>query len=158
MEIRSDLSNIKIGDKVFCTINGWGIITNIINDDHPYPVRVEDSSGCFHSYGKDGKYIRNAKCPSLFTYNPFEKKEFEPRWMMVSNDQVKWHKRFVIYKHHKLFIALIYADNECHLASQVGTYPWEYAKEIEQIQISMDEAIEEIARIKGVDKSLIKIK
>ncbi len=100
MELKSDLSNIKVGDKVFCTVYGWGTISNIYRHEI-YPFKVNFINGNYASYRLNGKLAIVAELPSLFTYNPFETKEFEskvfePRWMMVSNDETTWNKRYVI--------------------------------------------------------------
>lgn len=68
--------------------------------------------------------------------------------MMVSNDGKEWAKRYVIGKKYLAY-------NEYN---GIDIDTWEYVKEIEELEISIEEAIEELAKLKGVDKSLIKIK
>lgn len=166
MELKSDLSNVKVGDRVFCTLYGWGTISNIKKDaDHP--IKVNFINGNYASYRLDGKLAIVAELPSLFTYNPFESKEFEPeafepRWMMVSDKEINWNKRYVIGKITK-YLAYNGAETDEELkdlddSNDLHTVTWNYAKEIEEFEISIEEAIEELAKLKGVDKSLIKIK
>jgi hypothetical protein len=155
MELKSDLSNVKVGDKVFCTVYGWGIVTDICYNSY-FPIKVNNTNE-YTSYTLDGKISSNANLPSLFIYNPFNQIVFEPRWMMVSMDMISWVKRFVIYKT-SYFIALYNAENEEQVKNETSTTSWKYAKEIEEIEFSMEEALEELAKLKGIDKSLIKIK
>lgn len=153
MELKSNLSNVKVGDKVFSTIDGWGIVA-LISGDIKYHINVKFEN-YYSVFTLDGKINDTDKYPALFTYNPFEQKRFDPRWMLVSSDGISWKKRYVIGKEIQYkYVAYTYTETE----EESSTILWEYAKEIEEIKISMEEAIEELAKLKRVDKSLIKIK
>lgn len=78
MKIESDLSNIKVGDKVFSTIDGWGIVKSI-GEDIYYPIKA-GFENCYNVFTLDGKINDTDKYPALFTYNPFEKIEIIARW------------------------------------------------------------------------------
>ncbi|MEN9326818.1 MAG: hypothetical protein RI943_1239 [Bacteroidota bacterium] len=156
MILKSDLSKAKIGDKVFSTSHGWGTIEHIL-ENACYPI-IAVFEFERHVFTLDGKANSLNVFPTLFTYNPFESKTFEPRWMMVSTYGMIWVKRFVIYKTSSSFIALYNAENEEQIKNETSTASWTYATEIEEIEFSMEEALEELAKLKGIDKSLIKIK
>lgn len=78
MELKSDLSNVKVGDRLFdITKLRWVTVKNI-NSHGDCPVVIEDFTAIIN-YMIDGKRYKNDLYPSLFTYNPFESKLFEPR-------------------------------------------------------------------------------
>ena len=64
-----DFSNAKVGDKVFCLINGEGIITNI--DQTSIPLRVEFKSGRIKWFQNNGKINIDDLIPSIY-YNKFD--------------------------------------------------------------------------------------
>lgn len=58
-----DFSNAKVGDKVFCLLNGEGVIIYI--DDGSYPICVEFNS-YRESYLNDGRINENNSFPTLY--------------------------------------------------------------------------------------------
>ena len=77
-----------------------------------------------------------------------------PRVMLVSDDKMTWDKRVVFMKKNGGFLAWEFAETLEEAEKRVGTNFWKYAKEIESIQVTL----EEIAKWKGVHKEQIIIK
>ena len=77
-----------------------------------------------------------------------------PRVMLVSDDKRWWYKRVVFMKKCGGFLAWINAETLEDAEKSKSTDFWKYAKEIEPIQVTL----EEIAEWKGVHKEQIIIK
>ena len=65
--MKSDLSNVKEGDKIWTIQEGWTEVTNVIKPAL-YPIKTEKDS---YTFG--GLYENEDKHPSAFLSNPFEK-------------------------------------------------------------------------------------
>ena len=77
-----------------------------------------------------------------------------PRVMLVSDDRIKWCKRVVFMEKNGGFLAWGFAETLEVAEKIVRTTFWKYAKEIEPIEVTL----EEIAKWKGVHKEQIIIK
>ena len=77
-----------------------------------------------------------------------------PRVMLISDDKITWGKRVVFMGKNGGFLAWEFAETLEEAENIVGTNFWKYAKEIEPIQVTL----EEIAEWKGVHKEQIIIK
>ena len=77
-----------------------------------------------------------------------------PRVMLVSDDRIKWCKRVVFIEKNGLILAWGYAETLEEAEKSTSATVWKYAKEIEPIQVTL----EEIAKWKGVRKEQIIIK
>lgn len=162
-----DLSNLKVGDRVYCTLFGWGKVTQIVTTD-PYPIKVEFENQNY-TYNYTGK-ISFRSHQSLFTYNPFEPKSEYPKLMEVSNDNF-WYKRVVFAKTQFGYHAYEFSEyniiiddiSKTPLADTHNT--WKYAREIQpEVEVpseaiqSLDKAIEEgtkaIEQLQNIRKSL----
>ena len=77
-----------------------------------------------------------------------------PRVMLVSDDKIKWYKGVVFMKKNGGFLAWEFAETLEEAEKIVGTGFWMYAKEIDPIQVTL----EEIAKWKGVHKEQMIIK
>ena len=77
-----------------------------------------------------------------------------PRVMLVSDDKKTWGKRVVFMEKNGGFLSWVFAETLEEAEKKVGTTFWKYAKEIEPIQVTL----EEIAKWKGVHKEQIIIK
>lgn len=65
--MKSDLSNVKVGDKILTIQHGW---TEVVNVDRTkvYSIRTNTDS-----YTVDGLNVSYEEYPSAFLENPFEK-------------------------------------------------------------------------------------
>ena len=78
-----------------------------------------------------------------------------PRIMLVSDDSIRWKNRRVVFMEKcGGFLAWANARTFEEAEKEKDTYFWNYAKELEPVEVT----IEEIAKWKGVDPSLIQIK
>ena len=77
-----------------------------------------------------------------------------PRVMLVSDDKRWWYKRVVFMKKDGGFLAWEFAETFEEADGIVGIDFWKYAKEIEPIQVTL----EEIAKWKGISKEQVIIK
>ena len=77
-----------------------------------------------------------------------------PRVMLVSDDKKKWAKRVVFMEKCGGFLAWDGAETLEEVEDTTETCFWNYAKEFEPIEVTL----EEIAKWKGVNKELIIIK
>ena len=77
-----------------------------------------------------------------------------PRVMLVSDDNINWGKRVVFMEKNGGFLAWGFFETLEEAEKIVSTTFWKYAKEIEPIQVTL----EEIAKWKGTSKEQIIIK
>ena len=77
-----------------------------------------------------------------------------PRVMLVSVDETTWYKRVVFMGKNGGFLAWMDAETLKEAENEVNSIFWKYAKEIEPIEVTL----EEIANWKGVSPEQIKIK
>ena len=77
-----------------------------------------------------------------------------PRVMLISNDKMNWGKRVVFMEKKEGFLAWAFAETFEEAEKSTSTTFWKYAKEIEPIQVTL----EEIAKWKGTIKEQIIIK
>ena len=77
-----------------------------------------------------------------------------PRVMLVSDDQIDWKKRVVFMEKCGRFLTWYNVRTMEDAENEIATCFWEYAKEIEPIEVTL----EEIAKWKGVHKEQIIIK
>ena len=81
-----------------------------------------------------------------------------PKVMLVSVDNLNWHKRVVFMKKNETFIAWNNAETMEAAAKSYGASSWEYAKDIEPEPPTLELTIDEIAEKYGVKPEQIKIK
>ena len=82
-----------------------------------------------------------------------EEKAYQ-RVMLVSDDKMTWGKRVVFMEKNGGFLAWEFAETLEEAEKIVGTSFWMYAKEIEPIEVTL----EEIAKWKGINANQIRIK
>ena len=105
-------------------------------------------NGEFDSWAADEVRRYNAEIIEL----PEEKTY--PRVMLVSDDKTKWYKRVVFMEKCGCFLTWASATTIEEAENKTYTDFWKYAKEIEPIQVTL----EEIAEWKKISKELITIK
>ena len=136
-ELKSDLSNVKIGDLVCTAQNGWCKVYDVgvvVGDEHAIVVRVE-RGGWSYTYTLSGRYYPPDAFPtcfpadqvpegyiSLFGPPPIEFKDGEPVW--VSRDGKEWYPR--VFKER--------GSNRYCAYSNVGNYSyWEHCRKWEDL-------------------------
>jgi hypothetical protein len=130
------LKDLKVGDAVWTIQNGIEFVKSI-------EELIILESG--ESYYPNGCFRLKDMYPSLFLKNPFEQK-VEGKYLMVSDDNEYWHKRFVI----------ISSCDEIFVHSE-----WLFAKEIESETLPKaiaEISLEQIAEKFGVDVEQIRIR
>lgn len=108
--------------------------------------------GCFDCYSEREATENNAEIIEL----P-EEKTF-PRVMMVSIDEIKWHKRVGFMKKCDRYLAWNNAETIEESESICGQTAWRYAKEVEPKQRTitlsdLNSKIEDIKRIFGIEEN-----
>ena len=119
-------------------------------------VLIGDSIGYYYGI-IDGKF-------SLWTPNEIRRYNAEiielpeektyPRVMLVSGDKMTWCKRVVFMEKKGGFLTWAFAETLEEAEKIVGTSFWKYAKEIEEVEVTL----EEIAKWKGTNANQIRIK
>ena len=128
------------------TSNFWGHCT-------------EESNGIAIYYGVINNKFKNYTLEEVKAYNakiielPKEEKPF-PRVMLVSDDEIKWHKRVVFMKKCGMFLAWYNAQTIEKAEFTYGVSDWSYAKELpEKVEITKAEISEKF----GIPIDLIEI-
>jgi hypothetical protein len=78
--MKSDLSKVKVGDKIWTIESGWTKVVNT-NDSSVYPVETEN-----YTYTFDGKVNINYKYPSAFLECPFKAEPIEKDTLVCFRD------------------------------------------------------------------------
>lgn len=145
----SDLSNIKVGDKLFSTMFGEVIVSHIDDEDTDYPIDVCILNYDIHwRFTKDGRYYNNGDydLQVLFLSNPFDlitDNKSGEKWMMVSHDKRVWVKRRVIKKVGGKYVVWNSGDTDEQADKEIYTTTFPYAKEIKQrVTLTKQEIIE----------------
>jgi hypothetical protein len=135
-----NLENVKVGDWIKVQVTKIDESTN-------FPIRC----GNMLSFAKNGVYYNDEQVA-------FPTEETE-RWMLVSDDSIRWRKRKVITNHNNKFIVWSGAETDEEVNNSVETSYWNFAKEIEtKIEFNLELSLEEIAEKFGVNVEQIKIK
>jgi len=98
--MKSDLSKVKVGDKIWTIESGWIKVINT-KGGNLYPIDTEN-----HSYTLDGKVTIYDKYPSAFTEYPFKEQLIEKDtlvWFRDSENEnwmVGYYSHFEDGKHH----------------------------------------------------------
>jgi hypothetical protein len=135
------LENVKVGDWIKVQVTE-------IKDSDMFPIKCGNDL----SFNKNGNYIEGGEQVAF----PLEQTE---RWMMVSDDSIRWVKRKVITNNNNKFIVWEGAETDEEVNNSVDTSYWNFAKEIEtKIEFNLELSLEEIAEKFGVNVEQIKIK
>ena len=143
--MKEDLSNLKIGDKVYSIQKGWGVVVDF-ND--AIIVRVSSTK---YTFTLGGKYFTSDLNQSLFTFNPFEKINEFPKWMEVKKrGEEEWEKAYVI--------AYVFDAYLCFPNTKGYLFNSFYVNEVREIQPIKEFTMEELAKLAGVDVKDFRIK
>ena len=118
--------------------------------------------GRFDCYSERKAAENNAEIIELPTESPKEENSF-PRVILVSIDEIKWHKRVVFMKKCDRYLAWNKAETIEESESICGQTAWRYAKEVEPKQRTitlsdLNSKIEDIKRLFGIDNEDVVIK
>ena len=91
--MKSDLSKVKAGDKIWTISDGW---TKVINIDHTdrYSIKTE-----IYTYTIDGKVCTSDKYPSAFLEYPFKEHVIEKDTLVWFRDNEDTSWRVGYYSH-----------------------------------------------------------
>lgn len=122
----------------------------------PHSIKCDMGKEYPYVFIPDGHYINTSKTKygSLILASEVENKSEYPKWMMVSLDEKKWYKRFVIYKHNNIFFAMSCAENNNQLDKCTETFGWKFTKDIEpkpskkeKLLIQIDELKQKVQKL-----------
>jgi hypothetical protein len=100
--MKSDLSKVKVGDKIFTIEDGWTNILSIdskvssIDNKYTYPIATENNT-----YTIDGKVAYEDKYPSAFLEYPFKEQEIEKDTFVWFRDGERSSWKVGFYSHFK---------------------------------------------------------
>lgn len=94
--MKSDLSKVKAGDKIWTIQDGWTKIKEITQSSQP-KVIVENGT----LYTLDGKYFTNNKYPSAFLEYPFGEEPIEKDTLVWFRDDEEENWMIGYYSHFK---------------------------------------------------------
>ena len=93
--MKSDLSKVKVGDKIWTIQSGWVEVIKI-NEKTNYPIETEEDS-----YTLDGKNTIFEKHPSAFLEYPFKEQPIEKDTLVWFRDSEDENWMFGYYSHFK---------------------------------------------------------
>jgi hypothetical protein len=93
--MKSDLSKVKVGDKIWTIEDGLVSVVSINNMD-VYPIETKDNT-----YTINGKWKKDAKYPSAFLEYPFKEQPIEKDTLVWfrDNERMSWSVGY--YSHSK---------------------------------------------------------
>jgi hypothetical protein len=93
--MKSDLSKVKVGDKIWTIEDGWTKVVDI-NLDYTYPIETRNNT-----YELDGKVNKADKYPSAFLEYPFKEQPIEKDTLVWfrDNERMSWSVGY--YSHSK---------------------------------------------------------
>lgn len=145
--MKSDLSKVKVGDRIWTIQDGWVKVKNV-NHSSYYPIFAGNSS-----FTLDGREVECNAHPSAFTFNPFEQQPFDGYWAMVSNAPIteknKGYKRFVFMEKNGNYIAWYGAETDEQVAKAIDLTGWDYAQRIPDPEPIPEYTVEELTALIG---------
>lgn len=141
------LKDLKVGDTAYDVLLGEVRVTNIITGDD-YPIKVKDCHQISTSYTFEGKLLKEHLNPSLYLTNPLQQ---QGKWMMVSDNNRYWKKRFVFAEKCGKYIAWDASETDEEVEKELYTIRWSYAKEIEEETVpeyTMEELVAKLGNFK----------
>jgi hypothetical protein len=116
--MKSDLSKVKVGDRIFTIEDG---LVNVISidDTDKYPIET-DSSSC---YTIDGKRARDDKYPSAFLEYPFKEQPIEKDTLVYYRDDEEESWKFGYYAYFKNRKHFVFDDSKKSIET-TATHSW----------------------------------
>lgn len=93
--MKSDLSKVKVGDKIWTIQEGW-IEVKRIDTSEIFSIKTE-----FNSYTIDGKNYSDDKYPSVFIEYPFKEQPIEKDTLVWFRDYEHYYWHIGYYSHFK---------------------------------------------------------
>ena len=140
-----DFDTLKVGDKVWSIQEGDTEVIKLRRNDE-YPIHVKEQL-----YTKEGYFVKQHKCPSLFKSNPFENISEYPKVMEVSTSESfsDVQKRIVFGKNDKGFITISRKDNINSIKDNDYVCIHPFAREIQKKKTRL--TMEDIAKLANID-------
>lgn len=133
MKRKYEMSKFKVGDKVYCLLNGWGEVESI--NSVRYPVTVKFGETITEDYKMDGLLFQENKNPCLFTLDEAKAKGYEVPKQKVKKTRTGWVNVFK-EDNDKLFYDHVFATKEeadstysCWLRLDCVQVTYEYEEE-----------------------------
>jgi hypothetical protein len=92
--MKSDLSKVKVGDKIWTIEDGWEEVISINLADKKYPIETKNKSYTFY-----GKLYEANKHPSAFLEYPFKEQEIEKDTIVYFRDTKESYWKVGHYSH-----------------------------------------------------------
>lgn len=127
-------TKFKVGDKVWMELE----IINIDGENYNgnYSIDAISVNGTEYAFTSDGREYMSKDDIILFTkeelLEKLQPKSEYPKWMMVSNLNIKYHKRKVLLKYKNKYIAIDNATCEEEIKDIIFVSCWDSAKDIEE--------------------------
>jgi len=93
--MKSDLSKVKVGDKIWTIIGGWEEVVDISSCDN-YPIETDNNT-----YQLNGKVNKDDKYPSAFLEYPFGVEPIEKDTLVWFRDTEDSYWKVGYYSHFK---------------------------------------------------------
>jgi hypothetical protein len=114
--MKSDLSKVKVGDRIWTIERGWGNVTKIEHRD-THQVKV----GNF-SYAFDGKYTESDKHPSAFLEYPFKEQEIEKDTLVWCRNGEDFYWAVGYYSHFEFGKHIVFSASKKSTETKDTTY------------------------------------
>ena len=152
------MKEIKEGDKIYREYT----ITNIRNDSI-LDLLCENNTigGCtIGGCTIGGNSYKYSPIQIYFTKEELKEKlnlkpEY-PKWMMVSDDNINFCKRYVVAKHNDNYISIEIACNNEQLKNHENSWDWKYAKDIEEESTQKQELLTKADELIKQSEELVK--
>ena len=115
--MKSDLSKVEVGDKIWTIQDGWIEVTSIERDVN-YQILTHRNS-----YTIDGKILKHHKYPSAFLEYPFKEQPIEKDTLVYYRDDEEESWKVGYYAYFKNRKHFIFDDSKKSIAT-TATHSW----------------------------------
>ena len=115
--MKSDLSKVEVGDKIWTIQDGWIEVTSIERDVN-YQILTNKNS-----YTIDGKILKRHKYPSAFLEYPFKEQPIEKDTLVYYRDDEEESWRFGYYAYFKNRKHFVFDDSKKSIET-TATHSW----------------------------------